>query len=123
MLRANTLINLIGQIRIYSLVDLIVLMIAIQATSFQLGGAILLHIGFLLFLEHIHRHRYRASFPRYLWILITVIGIYLYRSFFVVGFLLCSFLYTQKNHPSFSPYSSFFRGLQCYFLTAGVLGA
>jgi hypothetical protein len=118
----NTLLNLLGQIRVYSLVDLILLLFAIKTNTFQLVGAILLHLGFLLFLEYTHKHKYRMLFPKYLWAFLFLIGIVFYKSFFVIGFLICSFLYTKKNLPVLSPYSPFFRGLQIYFLTAGIIG-
>lgn len=118
----NTLLNLLGQIRVYSLIDLIVLLVAIKTNVPQLVGAIILHIGFLLFLEYTHKHNYRTPFPKYLWAFLFLIGIVFYKSFFVIGFLIFSFLYTKKNLPFLSPYSPLFRGLQIYFLTAGIIG-
>lgn len=118
----NNLLNLLWQIRIYSLIDLIVLLIAIKSNNFQLIGAVLLHLGFLLFLEDTHKHKYRTPFPKYLWVFLLLIGIVFYKSFFVMGFLICSFFYAKKNLPSLSPYSPIFRGLQNYFLVAGIIG-
>jgi len=118
----NSLLNLFGQIRVYSLIDLILLIVAINADKFQLLGVIFLHLGFLLFLEYTHKHKNRMPFPKYLWAFLILIGIVFYQSFFVIGFLLCSFLYTKKNISNFSPYGPFLRGLQYYFLTAGIIG-
>ncbi|MCK5040102.1 MAG: hypothetical protein KAR87_03985 [Candidatus Aenigmarchaeota archaeon] len=118
----NSLLNLLGQIRVYSLIDLILLIIAIKADNFQLIGVIFLHIGFLLFLEYTHKHKYRMPFPKYLWAFLFLSGIVFYKSFFVIGFLICSFFYAKKNLPNFSPYSPFLRGLQSYFLTSGIIG-
>lgn len=118
----NNLLNLIGQIRIYSLIDLILLLIAIKAGSFQFVGVILLHLGFLLFLEHSHKHKYRNPFPKYLWVFLILGGVFFYKSFFVIGFLIFSFLYTKKNVANLGIYSPIFRGFQNYFLAAGIIG-
>jgi len=118
----KTLLNLLGQVRLYSLIDLILLIIAIKADNYQFFGIIFLHLGFLLFLEHNHKHKYRMPFPKHLWVLLILTGIVLYQSFFVIGFLICSFLYTKKNLSNFSPFSPFLRGLQYFFLVAGVIG-
>ncbi len=40
----------------------------------------------------------------------------------MVGFLICSLFYTRKNLPRFGIYGPFLRGLQYYFLCAGVIG-
>ena len=116
------LLNLLGQIRVYSLIYLIILLIAIKSDTFQLIGVVFLHLGFLLFLEYVHKHKYRIPFPKYLWVLLLIIGIVLYKSFFVIGFLVCSFFYTKKNLPNLAPYGPFLRGLQYYFITAGIMG-
>jgi len=118
----NPLLNLLGQIRTYSLIDLIILLIAIKADTFQLIGVVLLHLGFLLFLEYTHKHEYRMPFPKYLWVFLLLIGIFFYKSFFVIGFLICSFFYTKKNLPNFGPYGPLLRGLQYYFLISGIIG-
>ena len=116
------MLNLLGQIRLYSLIDLILLLIAIKSGTFQLIGAVFLHLGFLLFLEYTHKHEYRIPFPKYLWAPLLLTGMVFYKSIFVTGFLICSFLYTKKNLPSLSPYGPIFRGLQNYFLVAGIIG-
>jgi len=122
MIQKNILLNLLGQIRIYSLIDLIILLIAIDTPKLKFIGVILLHLGFLLFLEYTHKHKYRVKFPKYLWILFILIGIVLYNSPLVLGFLVFSFLYAKKNLPILCPYSPIFRGIQSYFLVAGVIG-
>lgn len=122
MISENKLLNLFGQIRLYSLADLTLLLIAIKTNSLQFIGVIFLHLGFILFLESIHKHKYRISFPKWLWILLSLIGIVFYSSFSVIGFIIFSFLYAKKNLPKLGPYSPIFRGLQNYFLTAGIIG-
>ncbi len=114
--------NIVGQIRLYSIVDLILLLIAIKADRAEFIGVIFLHLGFLLFLESVHKHKERVPFPRYLWIVLTGIGVYFYHHLAVIGFLVSSFLYAKKNMPSLSAFAPFFRGLQYYFFTSGILG-
>lgn len=120
--KQSHLLNLLGQIRIYSLVDLILLSIALHANAYQFVGIILLHLGFLLFLEFTHKHKFRLPFPKYLWLILLIAGIIFYNNIAVLGFLLCSYLYVKKNIPKFSAYGPLFRGLQYYFLASGVLG-
>tara|TARA_Y100000310_G_C20613578_1_gene779362 strand:- start:688 stop:1320 length:633 start_codon:yes stop_codon:yes gene_type:complete len=118
----SNLFNILGQVRMYSLVDLVLLFIAIKASSSQLVGIVLLHLGFIFFLEYTHKHEYRTPFPIFLWVFFLLVGIFFYRSIFVIGFLVFSFFYARKNLPSLSPYGPFFRGLQYYFLSAGIIG-
>lgn len=114
--------NYVGQLRIYSLIDLILLLIAVRANSYEFTGAILLHLGFLLYLEYVHKHPYRKSFHPSLWIIITILGIIFYAKLAVIGFLTFSFLYAEKQKKSLGPYSPLFRGLQIYFLVGGITG-
>jgi len=122
MLKQSRLLNLFGQIRIYSLVDLIIFSIAINSTRYQLAGIVLLHLGFLLFLEYTHKHEFRVAFPKYLWAVLFVAGVVFYHNIAAAGFLACSYFYVKKNLPKFGPYAPFLRGGQYYFLAAGVVG-
>jgi len=122
MNKPSLLLNLFGQIRVYSLVDLILFAIAIGSNKFQIAGIILLHLGFLLFLEFTHKHAFRIPFPKYLWAVLLVIGVILYKNIAVAGFLLCSFFYVKKNLSKFGSYGPFLRGLQYYFLASGIIG-
>lgn len=106
----------------YSLTDLALLCIAISATAYQFAGIILLHLGFLLYLESVHKDRYRLPFPNYLWVLFIAAGIALYWHIAALGYIIFSVLYTLKKKRSLGPFSPFFRGFQSYFLVAGVVG-
>jgi hypothetical protein len=118
----TTIINYLGQIRLYSLADLILLLIAANTTAPQLIGAISMHIGFLIYLENYHHHSYRKRFPKYLWIPITILGMILYQQPDGLLFILFSYLYTKKNNKHLGPYSPLFRGLQHLFLIGGLMG-
>ena len=116
------IINVFGQIRVYSLIDLALFALAIGSKKFELLGIILLHIGFLFYLEHKHKHTYRVQIPSVIWVAFCVLGIIFYDKLSAIGFLLFGFLYAKKNSKNFSPLSSLFRGMQYYFLAAGILG-
>ncbi|MES2023356.1 MAG: hypothetical protein V4439_01610 [Patescibacteria group bacterium] len=117
------LVSYLGQLRIYSLIDLIMLLVAIKATPFELIGVILLHVGFLAYLESQHSHSYRKSVPKYLWITFVIPGMFLYGHFiFGILFIVCSFLYTLKNRNYFAIFSPLIRGLQYFFLVGGIVG-
>lgn len=118
----SVFMNLFGQIRIYSLIDLILFSLAIHANSFQFTGILLLHLGFLLFLEYTHKHKFRVAFPKYLWFILLILGAIFYNNIAVIGFLVSSFFYVKKSQRQFGSLSPFFRGLQYYFLAGGIIG-
>ena len=116
------MLNYLGQLRLYSLLDLIVLLIATRATPVELIGAVLLHVGFLAYLESRHEHSYRKKVPKYLWVLLCLAGLILYSHIAGLFYVLFSYLYTLKNRKSFAVLSPVMRGLQSYFLVAGISG-
>lgn len=122
MVVQSKFINLFGQIRIYSLVDLLFFSIALRVTLFQIAGIIFLHLGFLLYLEFVHKHEFRMAFPKYLWAILLLIGIIFYNNLAVVGFLICSYFYVKKHLPKFGWSGPVSRGFQYYFLAAGIVG-
>ena len=111
----SSFFNYLGQLRVYSLIDLVFLLVALQISLSLSVGILLLHLGFILYLENKHHHTYRLPFPSFLWIILTLAGIFFYMKIEVLGFLLASYLYTKKNNSSLAPYASFFRGLQFFF--------
>lgn len=114
--------NLIGQLRIYSLVDLVLLLVASHATTEQFVGSVCLWIGFLLFLEANHRHSYRARFPKGSWAILWGIGLWFFHSTEIFILILLGILYTQKNKGSFAAISPIVRGLQSLVLVGGIMG-
>lgn len=122
MKRQSKLLNLIGQLRIYSLIDLFLFAFALKSDISQILGIFFLHLGFLLYLEFIHKHKNRVPFPKFLWIIFIFIGVFFYKDIALVGFLVCSVFYTMKTMGNWGWASPVFRGLQYYFLAAGIVG-
>ncbi len=116
------MLNYIGQLRLYSLIDLFILLVAIKATTYEFLGVVLLHIGFLAFLEAQHRHTYRKTIPKYIWLIFTFIGFAFYGHMEGIFFVICSYFYTLKTKKYFATVSPLIRGLQNFFLVAGIVG-
>lgn len=115
-------LNYLGQLRLYSLVDLLLLFYIIHASNLEMAGVIFLWIGFLLYLESQHKHSYRREFPKLMWIAFELVGLILFRKVEGLAFVVASFFYARKKDKYFSYLSPLFRGLQSFFLTAGILG-
>jgi hypothetical protein len=103
-------------------VDLILFAFAIGSGTLELAGIILLHLSFLFYLEYTHKHPNRLHAPKIIWILFGIAGIILYPKISVIGYVISSVLYTGKNSRKIAPFAPFCRGLQYYFLAAGIMG-
>ena len=115
-------LNYFGQFRLYSLLDLLLLLIAARINFVDSFGIVCLHLAFILFLEYRHLHSYRERIHGLPWIILTILGILFYRHLEIIPFILFSYLYTKKNQDYWSYFSPLFRGLQYLFLIGGVLG-
>lgn len=116
------ILNYLGQLRIYSLIDLVLMMYVVGARGQTLWGAVFLWVGFLAYLESRHDHVYRAKTPRGLWVVLMFLGLILFRKVEGIGFIVAAYLYTQKNNKNYGIFSPFFRGLQSFLLVGGVAG-
>jgi len=114
--------NYLGQLRIYSLVDLMLMMYAAGARGQVFWGAVVLWIGFLTYLESQHKHTYRAKIPNSLWIALIIIGLVLFGRIEGVGFVVASYFYTCKDKKNYGIFAPLFRGLQNFLLVGGVIG-
>ncbi len=113
----KTFINYLGQLRVYSLVDLILLLIAAGADSSKFIGVFCFHVGFLAYLESRHAHSIRVAVPKWVWPLFLSVGLIFYRDFIgVTGFLVASYCYTKKTRVKWGMWAPFFRGIQMFFL-------
>lgn len=118
----KTFLNYLGQFRLYSLVDLIILLLATQARPQDFFGTIFLHLGFLVFLETQHSHSFRKKMPKWLWVFLIILGISLYWHWEVIPFLILSYFYTKKTEKYFGCIAPVLRGFQYFFLIAGIVG-
>jgi len=115
-------LNYLGQLRLYSLIDLVWLLLATQATSTQFVGILLLWIGFLAHLELGHRHSYRHNLAKHLDTVLFIAGLLLFRKVEGFIFVLLSFLYTKKKQQCWGSISPFIRGAQSFVLAGGLVG-
>lgn len=113
--------NYIGQLRLYSLADLVLFLWAAGATAQAFAGGLVLWIGFLCYLEGKHRHAYRQSLVPYIWLPLLAWGELWYRDWGVVFFFF-GILYAEKKRPGFVAIAPLFRGAQMVALAAPLLG-
>ncbi len=114
--------NYIGQLRLYSLADLVLLLVACRASTLQLLGSVALWLSFLLLLEEQHRHEGRRPFPKGLWLAPLAFGCLLYGRVETVVFVALSYLYGLKTVGRWAMISPFLRGGQTLVLVGGILG-
>lgn len=110
--------NYLGQLRIYSLVDLTLLLVASNIVGQKLVGAVLLWVGFLAYLEHKHQHSYRNNISWSVPVILFVLGTF-YFGWFGVLFIIFSALYCRKDEKGWGLASPFMRGLQTVSLLWG----
>lgn len=118
----NTLKNYIGQLRLYSLADLTLLLIAARASTSGLLGALLLWLGFLALLEARHAHPYRNKIPQAVCVPLFIFGWILYGGYLPAGYILLSYLYTLKQGRLWGILSPLLRAAQTFLIVAGVAG-
>lgn len=116
-------INYIGQLRIYNIVDLMVLLVAVGVypNSSRFWGVALLVLGFFAHLECSHRHKERLPVTKTISWLLWVPGLILFGDFFGgISYIFLSLLYSKKNQGHWALWSPLFRGLQALVLVASV---
>jgi len=114
---AKKILNYIGQMRIYSLLDLIIFAFALTRDREFIVGIILLWIGFLLLLEGTHKDRMRSPINCFLWIVFLVPALFLLPVGAPILFMLFGYLYILKKRNKFFGTTSFlWRGLQNFSL-------
>lgn len=93
--------NYLGQLRLYSYADLILLFLWMDFSVQQISAATLFWFGFLIFLETQHRDRNRLEWPRLanvpLWLAAILVGQLYLQS---IIFFLFVYLYTLKKSIS-----------------------
>jgi len=110
-------LNYIGQLRIYSLLDMVVFAFALTRDTKSIVGMIMLWIGFLLLLEGMHKDKMRRPVSRFLWIAFFVPALFLLPLGAAVLFMLFGFFYAAKKRSRFFGLTSpLWRGLQNFSL-------
>lgn len=92
-----TVQNYIGQLRLYSYADLVLLLVAMDSDASQLLAVSLLWFGFLIYLEWQHRDSGRRPWPAAAWIVVWLAGIAVSHTVAVAPFLLLSMVYAGKK--------------------------
>lgn len=116
------ILNYIGQLRMYSLVDASILLVSVGANKNELIGVLYLQVAFLAYLENQHAHDGRKKIPQWVWVSFAIAGTTFYSHVEVTAFLICSYFYTKKNKGNWGLLSPLFRGLQVFFISASVIG-
>ena len=118
-------LNYLGQLRLYSLVDLMLMLLAAgaSAASPRFWGAVFLWVGFLAHLEAVHHDKGRESVPRILAWLLWLQALKLwYDNITGDVFILSSLVYAQKKNWRLGLLSPLMRGLQTLVIVGSISG-
>jgi 4-hydroxybenzoate polyprenyltransferase len=119
----ETVKNYIGQLRIYSMIDLILLLYISGVDTPNFLGSIILHVAFLSYLEAQHKDNGRKKIPHIVWLILMFVGVFFYQNTLsVTGYIISSFFYTLKKKGFWGKYSPIMRGLQNFFIIGGIVG-
>ena len=106
-------LNYLGQLRIYSFLDILVFATALSWKVDTIIGIGFIWLSFLLYLEGQHKDKPRLPVSENLWLAPFVVSLILLPPFICILFALFSFLYTKKNHGKLWGISApLWRGLQ-----------
>jgi hypothetical protein len=113
----SKLFNYIGQLRIYSLADLMLLLYASGARLDTSGfwGAVCLWVGFLAYLESEHHNKGREQVPGMFGWLFWFMGFDLLGEKYISAiwiYIIFSIIYSQKKQKKYGLASPLMRGLQ-----------
>lgn len=94
------MLNRLSQLRLYSYIDLLVLVHWLGISGRGVVGLSLLWFGFLIFLEWTHRDRGRAHWHPLAWISAWALGLGAVASFAGLAFIAVAILYSYKKRFS-----------------------
>ena len=115
-------LNYIGLARLYSLSDLVLLLVAAGLTGARFWAGLGLWLGFLAYLESRHAHPGRAGVPWIVAVILWIPSAYYFGVPWGSAFIALSLLYTAKKHRWWGLVSPIARGLQTLVLVAAGLG-
>jgi hypothetical protein len=98
---ARKALNYVGQLRLYSYADLVLLLVAVGATAQDVAQCSLLWFGFLIHLEWSHRDRGRLPWPWQAWAIPCIAGFAVQPSPRLVAFVIVAVIYSNKKRISF----------------------
>lgn len=111
-------LNYFDLLRVYSLVDLALLLFAAEANARGFFGGIVLHISFLAFLESCHKQEGREPVPTEVGLPALIVAVLIWgQEKFASPFLLFTVMYAAKNRGYWGLASPFARGAQIFLLT------
>ena len=90
-------LNYVGQLRIYSFVDMLVFATALTSDIRTIIGIGFLWLGFLLYLESQHHDPLRSATNGYLWIIPFVLSLALLPTWLCFIFAFFSYFYAKKK--------------------------
>ena len=106
-------LNYLGQLRIYSFLDLIIFATALTKDLNTIIGIALLWLSFLFYLESRHNDEPRLRVNKYIWLAPFIFSLILLPILMCLGFAIFSFLYANKKKGEFWGASApLWRGLQ-----------
>jgi len=89
--------NYLGQLRAYSFVDMTLLCMTLSTSTIRVAGTLLLWLGFLVYLEGMHRDSGRLLWPRWVAPLLFATGAALTGSWLVAPFIIMCHIYALKK--------------------------
>lgn len=106
--------NILGQARLYSLLDQLVVAAALTRDPRQVAGIVILHFSFLCYLEGQHKDQLRLAIPVWFWILPYAAAVWLLTdvAWAVGAYTVCSICYTLKKCGRWGLSASLWRGCQ-----------
>ncbi len=118
--KMKTVLNYLGQLRIYSFLDLLVFATALTKEINIIVGIGLLWLGFLFYLESRHDDEFRLKINKYLWTGPFAFSLVLLPVWICLSFALFSYLYTKKKqHAAWGVSAPLWRALQNGIIAAG----
>lgn len=118
-MRVRVILNYLGQLRLYSFLDLLIFATALTHDPKIIAGIGLLWLSFLLYLEIRHKDAHRLEINWFMWLVPFTLALLWVPFWVVIGFAVVSYSYTnKKKNLFFGVTSPFWRGLQNGLLAA-----
>lgn len=90
-------VNYFGQLRMYSYVDIVLMLLAFSADIKIIVSCSFLWFGFLIHLEWRHQDQGRLLWPIWAWVIPWILGIIIHPSIFQIPFIITCISYSLKK--------------------------